>query len=81
MTQTSFVSHYNNTLLSGLSWKLLKMAFTCLLLMTLFLPSIPLRHDHEVAALALSLLSLCGAVGVVMIALAMREIEKKRVQL
>lgn len=81
MTLTNFVAHYNNALLSGLSWKLIKMTFACLLLMTLFLPAIALRHDHQTVALALSLLSLCGAVGAVLLALTMREIEKKRVQL
>lgn len=78
MNQQSFIEQYNNNLLNGLGMRLIYTGVVFWMLMALFIPAHFVPDEFSSAQLALLILSLVGAVGVIMVALAARELEKRR---
>jgi hypothetical protein len=80
MDQQNFLKQYNNNLLNGLGARLVSAGFVFWVLMTLFIPARLLPEQYSSVGLACLILSFVGAIGVVVVALAGREIEKRRVR-
>ena len=78
MDNSSFLQHYNNNLLNGLGSRLISAGFVFWLLMTLFIPASFVADQYSSVGLVFLILSFVGAIGVIMVALAVRELEKKR---
>ncbi|BBU58451.1 hypothetical protein KU6B_47160 [Mameliella alba] len=80
MDQQNFLKQYNNNLLNGLGARLVSAGFVFWVLMTLFIPARLVPEQYSTVGLAFLILSFVGAIGVILVALAVREIEKRRVR-
>lgn len=80
MDQQNFLKQYNNNLLNGLGARLVSAGFVFWVLMTLFIPARLVPEQYSSVGTAFLILSFVGAIGVILVALAVREIEKRRVR-